>query len=98
MCDGCGCTVELEHRLSETRVSQCECGRSDIHSCDYGDPEPFLMVVTDVDEESQIVTLHSVFDWEVPCEMKWFYGHDIPCNFIGDKVGHCFTVTLKRTP
>jgi hypothetical protein len=93
MCDGCGCTVELEHRLSETRVSQCECGRSDIHSC-----EPFLMVVTDVDEESQIVTLHSVFDWEVPCEMKWFYGHDIPCNFIGDKVGHCFTVTLKRTP
>lgn len=87
MCDGCGCTAELER-----------CFERPMRAEDHGDPDPFLMVVTDVDEESQIVTLMSVYDWEVPCKMEWYYGHDGPCGNILDKVGHCFEVTLTRKP
>lgn len=62
------------------------------------DIEPFLMVITEVDEESQTVTLHSVFDWEVPAEMKWFYGSFGPCDNIEDAVGTCYEVTLRKMP
>lgn len=107
MCDGCGCSFELEQRL--LRCVNCG-GDHVITGCPNWEPrlqpepkdedaiDPFLMVITDVDEESQVVSLHSVFDWEPPCEMKWFYGAIGPCDNILDKVGETYRVTIEKLP
>jgi hypothetical protein len=61
--------------------------------------DPFLMVVTDVDHETQTVTLCSVHDWGVPAKMEWYYGDTgIPTGSVLDKVGECYRVTLEKLP
>lgn len=53
----------------------------------------FLMVVTEVDQDSQIVTLDNVNDWEPPAQMKWFYEE---VEKVTDKRGDVFEITLKQ--